>query len=172
MTEGENPSSEEIREMGQKRFRKEFPSGWMELTRFETLVLVLDALLESPSSREFTTRELANKAGPSKRSVESRISALVELGVVTRHIEGREKPRYSINEGNPIVQRLYDLNTTVQRVEEGDLPKTIDGAPPAENSNTPGENNDSKYNYPSGSGLKKIKGGNSESTPNHSGFRA
>ncbi|MDB2246535.1 hypothetical protein PM076_17795 [Halorubrum ezzemoulense] len=117
-------SDSEIREMGEKEFRKNFPSGWMELSRYETLVLIVDKLLESSPDREFTQRELANQAGCSETSVENRIGSLTRLGVVNE-LEDREPIRYELNEHSPITQKLYELNLTVEKVKSGELPQSI-----------------------------------------------
>ena len=135
-------SEEEIREMEKKEFRKEFPSGWMEVSRYETLVLIIDALLETPASREFTIQELADKAGSTKKSVNKRISSLEELGIVEKLEKSREDARYTLNNQSPITQKLYELNDTVNRVKEGELPLTITREPASENINAP--NNDSQ----------------------------
>ncbi len=125
MSKDREYTDEDIREMGRKEFRKTFPSGWMELTRVETLVLLVDVLLEAPPTREFTCDELADKAGLNRRSVEAHVDSLVELGLVEELDVDRETPRYTVNERSPIKRRLDDLNVTVQRVREGGLSKSI-----------------------------------------------
>jgi DNA-binding transcriptional ArsR family regulator len=121
-------SDEKIRDMNKKQFRKNFPSGWMEVSRYETLVLIIDALLESPTSREFTPKELSDEAGPSDKSIEDHLDKLVELGVVQK-LEDRDPVRYSLNERSPITQKLYELNVTVERVKEGNLPESLTSSP-------------------------------------------
>lgn len=128
-------SEDELREMGKKEFRKEFPSGWMEITRYETLVLVLDAFLESPEAREYNTEELASKAGCTAKSIEKRISILVDLGVIDELQKDRSETRYTLNTTNPITKQLYELNDTVYQVKQGDLPESTDGTPDDENMN-------------------------------------
>ena len=153
----ETISSEEIKEMDKKEFRKEFPSGWMELTRYETLVMTIDAMLEAPATREFTIGEISNKSGASERSISSHIDTLVELGIVTKLEEGRDEPRYSVNNDGVITKKLYDLNTAVQQVKEGSLPKTTKNDIPEENSNGPNSGQDGKYNVPE-EGIASPKG--------------
>jgi len=121
-------TDEEIREMGKKELRKEFPSGWMEVSRYETLVLIIDVLLESPTSREFTPGELATESGSTTKSVTSHLDKLVEVGVVEK-LDNRNPVRYTLNERSPITQKLFELNTTVQRVKEGDLPESLTSSP-------------------------------------------
>lgn len=128
MTPEREYTDEEIREMSKKEFRKNFPSGWMELARYETLVLIIDALLESSPSREYTLEELGDEAGPSDKSIEGHLDKLVKFGVIER-LDRHPDDRYSLNAHSPITQKLYELNITVQRVKEGDLPKSLASSP-------------------------------------------
>lgn len=165
-------SDGEIRDMNQKEFRKEFPSGWMELTRYETLVLVLDALLESPTSREFTEGELSEKAGPSKKSIQTHIDSLVDLGIIEKLEAGRDETRFSINNKNPITRELYTLNRIVNEVKNGEISKTVKESPADKNINTADvTGGNSNYNIPNeqvksqpvkesgGSSFSKMAGG-------------
>lgn len=104
--------------MGKKEVRKQFPSGWMEVARYETLVLTLDALLEAPAVREFTLEELADQAGTTPKSLDNRIDSLVELSVVEVVERGGER-QYTLNADSPVVDQLYELNVAVQRVRDG-----------------------------------------------------
>jgi len=124
MSEDIDVSESEIRDMDEKEFRKKFPSGWMELSRYETLVLVIDALLESSPNREFTIPELASASGSSERSVDNRIDSLARLGVVEK-LEDREPERYQLNEKSPITQKIFELNKIVEQVKNEELPKTL-----------------------------------------------
>lgn len=121
-------SDEEIQDMSKKEFRKKFPSGWMEVARYETLVLLIDALLESSPSREFTPWELSQETGSTDKSIERHLGTLVDLGMVEK-LESRDPVRYRLNQRNPVTQRLFELNTTVQRVKEGDLEKSLSSSP-------------------------------------------
>lgn len=114
----DTPTSEEIREMSKKEIRKQFPSGWMELARYETLVLALDALLEAPVVREFTLEELAEQAGTTPKSLGNRIDSLVDLSVI-EPVEHDDEVRYTLNGDSSIVDQLYELNVSVQRVRDG-----------------------------------------------------
>lgn len=124
MSEIEELTEKEIRDMGPKEFRKTFPSGWMEVSRCETLVLLIDALLESNPTREFTAGELADKAGTTRKSVNNHIDSLVRLGVVKR-LSDRSTDRYTLNEKSPITQKLFELNLTVEQVKNNELPQTL-----------------------------------------------
>lgn len=121
----ESPSPAEIREMSRKQTREEFPSGWMEVTRDETQILVIDALLEAPAVREFTLEELADQAGTTPERLNSRIDPLVELSVV-ESVERDGEVQYTLNADSPIVDQLYELNVAVQRARDGDGETTSD----------------------------------------------
>lgn len=127
-------TKEEIREMSKKELRKSFPSGWMKLTRYETNVLVVDTLLQEPPKREFTVGELAEKSGASERSIRDRIDDLVELDILIE-LPNRGTTRYQMNQYSPIVQDLRELNTTIERVDEGLLSSST--TPPSEYDDEP-----------------------------------
>lgn len=52
------------------------------MTRYDSVPLMVDALFDAPSHREFSKAELAKKAGISPKSVRDRLSILHQLGVV------------------------------------------------------------------------------------------
>jgi len=124
MSTSRDYSEEEIREMDKKEFRKEFPSGWMEVARNESVVLTIDALLESSPTREFTQEELSGKSGLSERSIDNHMDELVDLGIVER-LEDRTNERYRLNSKSSIIKKIRELDSMVQRVKSGDVPKTI-----------------------------------------------
>jgi DNA-binding transcriptional ArsR family regulator len=116
--EQREPSTQEVREMNKKQLRKEFPSGWMELARYETLVLAIDALLESPATRKYTVDALAERSGAHPRSLQNHIDSLVDLDII-KEIRENNEIKYTLNSNSPIVDQLYELNATVQRVQDG-----------------------------------------------------
>lgn len=134
----EDLSDEEILELTKKQLRKKLPSGWMELARYETNALLIDALLEAPPNREFTAKELADESGASKKSIENRIHGLVEMGVVIE-LPDRDRSRYQLNEYSPIVRKIYELNTTVEQVKNGNLPESVN--PPSDHRKVPQKGN-------------------------------
>jgi DNA-binding transcriptional ArsR family regulator len=98
----------------------------MEVAKNESIVLTIDALLDSSPSREFTKEELADRSGLTKKSVDTHINDLVEIGVV-EELENRTSKRYSLNNESPIIQKIRQLDSVVQRVRSGDLPKSVSG---------------------------------------------
>jgi DNA-binding transcriptional ArsR family regulator len=110
----------DVEELSKKELRKQFPSGWMTLARYETNAIIIDTLLQESPNREFTVPELSDHSGASKRSIRNHIDDLNELGIVNK-LPDRDSPRYQLNQQNPIVKDLYNLNNTVERVKNGDL---------------------------------------------------
>jgi len=113
-------SETDVEELSKKELRKQFPSGWMTLARYETNAVIIDTLLQESPNREFTVPELSDHSGASKRSIRNHIDDLDELGIVNK-LPDRDSPRYQLNQKNPIVKDLYNLNNTVERVKSGDL---------------------------------------------------
>jgi len=110
----------DVEELSKKELRKQFPSGWMRLARYETNAVIIDTLLQEPPNREFTIPELSDHSGASERSIRDHIDDLDELGIVNK-LPNRNRPRYQLNQQNPIVKDLYNLNSTVERIKSGDL---------------------------------------------------
>jgi len=110
----------DVEELSKKELRKQFPSGWMTLARYETNAVIIDTLLQESPNREFTVPELSDHSGASERSISNHIDNLNELGIVNK-LPDRDSPRYQLNQQNPIVKDLYNLNNTVERIKSGDL---------------------------------------------------
>lgn len=113
-------SEKDLKELSKKELRKQFPSGWMELVRYETNTIIIDTLLQELPNREFTVPELSDHSGVTERSIRKHIDDLNELGIIHK-LPDRDSPRYQLNQQNPIVKDLYDLNNTVERVKNGNL---------------------------------------------------
>jgi len=110
----------DVEKLSKKELRKQFPSGWMTLARYETNAIIIDTLLQESPNREFTVPELSDHSGASERSIRNHIDDLDELGIVNK-LPDRDSSRYQLNQQNPIVKDLYNLNNTVERVKSGDL---------------------------------------------------
>ncbi|MDY7081227.1 MAG: HTH domain-containing protein, partial [Halobacteria archaeon] len=83
-------------ENDQKKSRKEYPSGWVALVKNESVVYMIDALLDLPSHREFNKSELAELAGVSRQSVGTHIETLEKIGIV-EGVEGTRRYRFNPN---------------------------------------------------------------------------
>lgn len=98
---------------------EEHPQGLLYFTRYDSIPIMVDALFDSPTSREFTRRELADKAGLSPRSVGDRIDILDELGVIER-VEGTD--RFSLNLNGAITWKLRELDGLIKRAQGSGSP--------------------------------------------------
>jgi HTH domain. len=63
-----------------KTLRSEYPSGWLVLTKNESVPYIVDALLDAPPHREFNQTELAEHAGVSRQSVSRYLDLLEDIG--------------------------------------------------------------------------------------------
>lgn len=120
---GDDGSEMDIEELSKKQLRKQFPSGWMTLARYETNVVIIDTLIQELPNQRFTVSELSDHSGASERSIHKHIDDLDELGIVDK-IPDDDNPQYQLNQQNPIVKDVYNLNNTVERVKSGDLDKS------------------------------------------------
>lgn len=67
-----------------KEFRLENPTGWIQISRYEGVRLLLDAMLDAGSSREFSKTELAEYTGLSRETVRNKLEFLIDLDVIKR----------------------------------------------------------------------------------------
>lgn len=98
-----------------KRARLEHPSGVLHLTRHEAVPILLDALLDWPTDREFTVTEFAEHAGLVRQTVSKHIDLLVEVGLVER-LEDTNPQRYRIDDG-PATRELFAFNSALSAPE-------------------------------------------------------
>lgn len=99
-----------------KRMRREHPSGWLELSMYESLALMIDAIVDAPPGYSFTNPELASRAGVSDESVRNHVGTLEELGVV---IPSDESNKYEVNEESRVLREIFGLNDAVNAVRSG-----------------------------------------------------
>lgn len=107
--------SEEPEEMDIKQYRREHPSGWLQLTKSESIPFLIDALLDSRPEREFNKSELARMSGVSRQSVSDHLPTLLELGILKK--VGESNKRYKINDKGPVARELYRLNSAINAVQ-------------------------------------------------------
>ncbi|WP_423997368.1 winged helix-turn-helix domain-containing protein [Halorubrum trapanicum] len=116
-------TSAEEDEFDVKESRLEQPSGWIKLTRYETVRLVVDALLEAPPEYRFNKSEIARRAGVSTEAIRDHLDTLVDLGVI-EEMDGSEWPEYQLNDEGKVTQELFELNSAVNSVLAGE-PKNV-----------------------------------------------
>jgi DNA-binding GntR family transcriptional regulator len=102
----------ETRQQDQKRRREKHPSGWLTLTRSESVQFVIDALLDSPPGREFTRTELAEQAGVTRQSVSKYLGLLSQAGIV-EPVEGTGGRRFRFDPENPVSRAIIELDGAV-----------------------------------------------------------
>lgn len=117
------PSSGGDGEFDMKQSRLDNPSGWIELTRYETVRLLIDALLEAPPDYKFNKSELERRTGLSREAIRQHLPQLLELGVV-EEIEGEEWAEYRLNSDGKVTRELLELNSAVNSVLSGE-PKDL-----------------------------------------------
>lgn len=110
-----------------KKARLENPSGWIKLTQYETVRLLVDALLESPPGYQFNKSELERRTGVSRESIRNHLPLLVELGVIEEDTSGTWA-EYSLNDDGKVTKELLELNSALNSVLSGEA-KNVQTAP-------------------------------------------
>lgn len=99
--------------------REEEPQGLLYFTRYDSVPIMVDALFGAPTSREFTSQELADKANLNPRSVRDRVDILEDLGVV-KQIE--DTNRFSLDLDGEITWKLRELDGLIKRAQGSSEP--------------------------------------------------
>lgn len=102
-----------------RQLREEYPSGWLALTRNESVSYVIDALLDAPAKREFNQSELAREAGVSRQSVARHLDLLTGVGILTP-IEGTSPHRYRFEPDSPVSEAIIELERAMNAVDSHD----------------------------------------------------
>lgn len=108
---GGRPGPEEVKQM-----RRDYPSGWLELSMYESIALMIDALIDAPPGYSFSNPELAGRAGISAESVRNHIGTLEELGIV-KGID--DKSKRQVNDESRVLREIFGLNDAVNAVRSG-----------------------------------------------------
>lgn len=103
--------SEELQnpDRNKKTRRTEHPSGWLVLTKNESVPYIVDALLDAPPHREFNQTELAELAGVSRQSVSRYLDLLVDVGIVEA-LDGTSPQRYRFDPESHVSEALIRLD--------------------------------------------------------------
>lgn len=99
----------------EKNQRWDNPSGWLRLTRYESVPYIIDALLDLPTHREFNQSELADYAGVSRQSVNRHLEVLFAAEIVEPVPKTRPQ-RYRFNEGSRVSKALIELDGAMNAV--------------------------------------------------------
>lgn len=87
-------------------------TGWKLIARNDSVVDVIDTLLDVPPRREFNKSELAEHADVSRKSVHSHIDLLVALEVL-EEVPGTSPQRYRFDPQSPVSSALVRLDGAV-----------------------------------------------------------
>jgi predicted transcriptional regulator len=99
-----------------KEARLAHPSGFLYLTRHESVPILVDALLDLPPGREFNKTELADHAGVTRQTVSNYVGLLLELDVV-EEVPNTSPRRYRVAESE-VVRELFELNSALNAAGE------------------------------------------------------
>ncbi len=99
-----------------KQARLDNPTGFLYLTRHESVPLLIDALLDLPPGREWNKTELAEHAGITRQTVGAHIDVLVETAVV-EPVSDTAPRRYRLADSE-VVERLFELNGALNATKE------------------------------------------------------
>ena len=101
-------------EVDTKEARLSHPSGFLYLTRHESVPIIIDALLDLPPGREFNKTELANHAGVTRQSVSAYTDLLLELTII-EEVPDTSPQRYRLAQ-NEVVEALFEFNSALNSV--------------------------------------------------------
>lgn len=88
------------------------PTGWTVLAKQESIVEMIDTLLDLPAKREFNKTELSNLAGVSRKSVHTHIDVLLHVDLI-EEVPGTAPQRYRFNPESDVAQCLMKLDSAV-----------------------------------------------------------
>jgi DNA-binding transcriptional ArsR family regulator len=99
----------------QRAFRADYPSGWLALTKNESVPYIIDALLDLLPRREFNQSELADLAGVSRQSVSRHLDLLLTAEVI-EPVEGTSPRRYRFDPESDVSRALEQLDGAMNSV--------------------------------------------------------
>ena len=105
-------------EQDTKAARLAHPSGFLQLTKPESVPILIDAVLDLPPGREFNKTEFADHAGVTRQTVGNYIDHLLELDVV-EVVPNTSPRRYRVAESD-VVQELFELNSALNAAQDSD----------------------------------------------------
>jgi len=100
------PTTEPERDTKEARLSN--PSGFLHLTRHESVPVLVDALLDLPPGREFNKTEFADHAGVTRQTVGKHIDLLLETQLVET-VPNTSPQRYRLAR-NEVVEELRAFN--------------------------------------------------------------
>lgn len=108
----------EASEVDTKEARLAHPSGFLRLTRHESIPIVIDALLDLPPGREFNKTELAEHAGVTRQTISTYTDLLLDLEVIVE-VPNTSPRRYQLAD-SAVVRELLELNSALNAAQQTD----------------------------------------------------
>lgn len=99
-----------------KEARLNNPSGLLYLTQHESVPILIDAILDWPTTREFTTQEFADHSGLVRQTVSKHLDLLVELEII-EEVPETYPQRYRIADSE-VTRELFELNSAINALED------------------------------------------------------
>lgn len=99
----------------QRAYRADYPSGWLALTKNESVPYIVDALLDLPPRREINQTELAELAGVSRQSVSRHLDLLLTAEIV-EPVENTSPQRYRFDPESDVSRALVQLDGAMNAV--------------------------------------------------------
>lgn len=87
-------------------------TGWEVIAKRDSVVDIIDALLDMPAQREFNKSELAEFSDVSRKSVHTHIHLLLDLGIITE-VPDTVPTRYRFDPENDVAQALMRLDSAI-----------------------------------------------------------
>jgi DNA-binding transcriptional ArsR family regulator len=94
-----------------KQARLSNPSGWLYLIQHDSVPVLVDALLDWPTDREFTVQEFADHAGVVRQTVSKHCEVLLDVGLI-EEVPDTYPQRYRISE-SPVTKELFAFNSAI-----------------------------------------------------------
>lgn len=88
------------------------PTGWAIIARNESVVQIIDTLLDLPPRREFNKTELAEIAAVSRKSVHTHVDLLLELGILDE-VADTSPQRYRFDPSSEVARAIVTLDGAV-----------------------------------------------------------
>lgn len=101
-----------------------YPSGWLAISRHESIAHMLDAILDLPPNRGFTQTELAEMAGVSRQSVSRHLGFLIDIEAI-EPIQDTSPQRFRFNPDSEVSQALIRLDGAM--IKAGEDIQSTDG---------------------------------------------
>jgi hypothetical protein len=108
-----------------KQFRKDNPSGFMELMEADSMKFIIDGLLSAPPRRELNKTDLERLTGVNRNTIREHMPTLTKFKIL-EPVPGTTPQRYRVNDSGRVLRLLHELNSTLNSVRAGDEVSTDD----------------------------------------------